>query len=150
MKTGECIYNVSMNFNEVVLVNVYSIFLNEKQYLQSCKWSGVKIMHKVFKSLPQNVFKIEQHVRVICTEGSEIKYNIYKSFQKTCTQRKLYDWWELKDHRFQSKLIIIVFTRFHLLVAEAMDNILHNLFPIHKVHKCDITKILKINHCYTA
>ena len=117
-KTGECIYNVSMNFSEVVLVNVYSIFLNEKQYLQSCKWSGVKIMHKVFKSLPQNVFKIEQHVRVICTEGSEIKYNIYKSFQKTCTQRKLYDWWELKDHRFQSKLIIIVFTRFRLLVAE--------------------------------
>ena len=54
MKIGECIYNVSMNFSEVVLVNVYSIFLNEKQYLQSCKWSGVKIMHKVFKSPPQS------------------------------------------------------------------------------------------------
>ena len=141
-----------MNFSEVVLVNVYSIFLNEKQYLQSCKWSGVKIMHKVLKSLPQNVFKIEQHVRVICTEGSEIKYNIYKSFQKTCTQRKLYDWWELKDHRFQSKLIIIVFTRFRLLVAEAMDNILHNLFPIllsifQNVHNENIENQ---PYCYTA
>ena len=132
MKTGECIYNVSMNFSEVVLVNVYSIFLNEKQYLQSCKWSGVKIMHKVFKSLPQS----EQHVQ----NWTACESNLHRGFRNQVQHLQI-----ISEDLYAKKVVRLVGIKrsqisvkidyycFYSVpptgdrILEAMDNILHNI-----------------------
>jgi len=100
--------------------------LNEKQYLQQmeqfkdhaqqnaqnistvCLQNTNKVISTI--CLLQNTNKLEV-VKIICTwKRNQVHTMFTNHFRRLVTlQTELYDWWELDDHRFQSKLVIIPF-----------------------------------------
>ena len=92
------------------------------------RWSSTKIMHRMLKVFPQFVSKIPTKIfsKFVCRKiptnfklhkmwklfarGREIKNSMFRNhFRRSVTlQTELYDWWELDDHRFQSKLVIFL------------------------------------------
>jgi len=119
--------------------------LNEKQYLQQmeqykdhaqnaqnistvCLQNTNKVISTI--CLLQNTNKLEV-VKIICTWKRNQVHTMFTNhfrFQIVTLQTELYDWWELDDHRFQSKLVIIPF--FQVLPSDGRndgDNILQNI-----------------------
>jgi len=105
--------------------------LNEKQYLQQKKeqykdhsQNSPKDFHNLFAT------KYKTGVKIICTRKRnqvtclQIISNDLLLCKQNCTIG-----WELDDHRFQSKLVIIPFFIFSYCgqMAEAMGNILQNI-----------------------
>jgi len=93
--------------------------------------SGTKITHRIFQKFPQFVCsKIQTGVKIICTrKRNQVKcLQIISNDLLLCKQNCTIGW-ELDDHRFQSKLVIIPFFIFSYCgqMAEAMDNILQNI-----------------------
>jgi len=99
--------------------------LNEKQYLQQmeqykdhaqnaqnistvCLQNTNKVISTI--CLLQNTNKLEV-VKIICTWKRNQVHTMFTNhfrFQIVTLQTELYDWWELDDHRFQSKLVIFL------------------------------------------
>merc|ERR1712037_708561 len=83
-----------------------------------------KYLHNL---LLQNSNKLEV-VKIICTWKRNQEHTMFTNhfrFQIVTLQTELYDWWELDDHRFQSKL---VFFRSCPRMAETMGTTSFKIF----------------------
>merc|ERR1719341_462885 len=106
-------------------------YKNHAQNAQNISTVCLQNTNKVIStiSLLQNTNKLEV-VKIIYTwKRNQVHTMFTNHFRQLVTlQTELYDWWELDDHRFQSKLVIIPY--FQVLPSDdrnGEDNILQNI-----------------------
>ena len=87
--------------------------LNEKQYLQQKEWykDHAQNAQKFSTICLQNTYKqVAQSVKIICTRyRNQVQCFQIISYDLLLCEQNCTNGWELDDHRFQSKLVIIPF-----------------------------------------
>ena len=107
--------------------------LNEKQYLQQKERykDHAQNAQNISTICLQNTYKqVAQSVKIICTRyRNQVQCFQIISYDLLLCEQNCTNGWELDDHRFQSKLVIIPFFIFSYCgrMAEAMGNILQNI-----------------------
>merc|ERR1719490_437963 len=93
--------------------------------------------------LLQNTNKLEV-AKIICTwKRNQVHTMFTNHFRRLVTlQTELYDWWELDDHRFQSKLVI--FFRSCPRMAETMGTTSFKIFQTLNTSSIDVSWANKI------
>jgi len=87
--------------------------LNEKQYLQQKEWykDHAQNAQNISTICLQNTYKqVAQSVKIICTRyRNQVQCFQIISYDLLLCEQNCTNGWELDDHRFQSKLVIIPF-----------------------------------------